>query len=223
MAVKKTESAKAAPKARAAANGKASAKSAKAPASKRAPAKTKAAASPKKPAARSAAAKTAASKSKAKPAVRKSAVKKSVDELYGESSSLMAPAMEPGDNSKKKKIAIVTAASVLLLLLLFFGIRGIAKSASSSGAKGGVVRQNTLALAQKYLDKGQYDKAMDLLNGLLISNPNDAEADELLDKAIQLKKESDERNAAATSVVVQPGDSSYNISIDTDEITAALR
>ena len=223
MAVKKTESAKAAPKARAAANGKASAKSATAPASKRAPAKTKAAASPKKPAARSAAAKTAASKSKANPAVRKSAVKKSVDELYGESSSLMAPAMEPGDNSKKKKIAIVTAASVLLLLLLFFGIRGIAKSASSSGAKGGVVRQNTLALAQKYLDKGQYDKAMDLLNDLLISNPNDAEADELLDKAIQLKKESDERNAAATSVVVQPGDSSYNISIDTDEITAALR
>jgi len=157
-----------------------------------------------------------------KPAARKAPAKKSVDELYGESNSLMAPLLDIRDDTKKKKIIIIAAASLLLLLLLFFGIRGIARAASSSGAKGNDARQNTLALAQKYLDKGQYDKAMDLLNSLLISNPDDEEADRLLDEAIKQKKASDDQ-AAAQNIVVQPGDSSYNINIDTDELTAALR
>jgi len=212
MAVKKTESAKA-----------------KAPAKKSAPAKKPAAAkktasakaSEKAAAAKTKTAKTNAAQSPKKPAARKAPAKKSVDELYGESNSLTAPLLDFKDDSKKKKIAIIAAASLLLLLLLFFGIRGIARAASSSGAKGGSARQNTLALVQKYLDKGQYDKAMDLLNSLLISNPDDAEADKLLDEAIKQKKASDEQ--AAQNIVVQPGDSSYNISIDTDELTAALR
>lgn len=212
MAVKKTESAKA-----------------KAPAKKSAPAKKPAAAkktasakaSEKAAAAKTKTAKTNAAQSPKKPAARKAPAKKSVDELYGESNSLTAPLLDFKDDSKKKKIAIIAAASLLLLLLLFFGIRGIARAASSSGAKGGSARQNTLALVQKYLDKGQYDKAMDLLNSLLISNPDDAEADKLLDEAIRQKKASDEQ--AAQNIVVQPGDSSYNISIDTDELTAALR
>ncbi len=202
MAVKKVESAKA-----------------------KAPSKTKAAPAKKNAAKTATAAKKAAgAKAPAaskRPAARTPAAKKSVDELYGESSSLMAPAMEPEDASKKKKIALAVAAGLLILLLLFLGVRGIARAVSASGAKGASARQNTLALAQKYLDKGQYDKAMDLLNSLLISNPDDEDADKLLDRAIQLKKESDA--AAAQNIVVQSGDSSYNINIDTDEITNALR
>ena len=155
----------------------------------------------------------------AKPPVRE----QSRENYYGESSSLMAPVEEKKGVFKNKKIILFSAAGLLSLLLLVFAGRGIV-SAIGGGKKSAAAsaRDNTLTLVQKYLDKGQYDKAMDLLNGLLISNPNDAEADELLDKAIQLKKESDER-AAAQSVVVQPGDSSYNINIDTDEITNALR
>ena len=185
----------------------------------------KSAAAAKKPAAaskKSAPAEKKAAARKTAPAARASVPKKSGDELYGESNALPFQIDDLKDSEKRKKIILIAAAALLLLLLLFFGIRGIARAASSSGAKDGSARQNTLALVQKYLDKGQYDKAMDLLNSLLISNPDDAEADKLLDEAIRQKKASDDQ-AAAQNIVVQPGDSSYNISIDTDELTAALR
>ena len=183
-----------------------------------------------KPAAakRTAAASSASAKKSApqrSPAARASAKKETGrDDYYGESGAIMAPVLEKDGGVDKKKVLLFALAGLLALFLLFMGIRGIARAASSSKAKNGAAaaRGNTLALAQKYLDKGQYDKAMDLLNGLLISNPDDEEADGLLDRAIQLKKESDER-AAAQNVVVQSGDSSYNINIDTDEITNALR
>ncbi|MBQ6028501.1 MAG: hypothetical protein IJL24_03105, partial [Treponema sp.] len=184
----------------------------------------KSAAVAKKPAAaskKSAPAEKKGAARKTAPAARASVPKKSGDELYGESNALPFQIDDLKDAEKRKKIILIAAAALLLLLLLFFGIRGIARAASSSGAKGGSARQNTLALVQKYLDKGQYDKAMDLLNSLLISNPDDAEADKLLDEAIRQKKASDD--AAAQNIVVQPGDSSYNINIDTDELTAALR
>ncbi len=147
--------------------------------------------------------------------------------FYGESSSLSAPLPEKKEGANGKKILAVAAAGLLLLLLVFFGAKGIA-SAVSGGGRGGSgesqasQRTNTLALARKYLDKGQYDKAMDLLNGLLILNPNDADADSLLDQAIRLKSESDAL-AASSNPAFQQGDSSYNINIDTDELTAALR
>ncbi len=192
---------------------------------KTAAAAKKSAAVAKKPAAaskKSAPAEKKAAARKTAPAARASVPKKSGDELYGESNALPFQIDDLKDSEKRKKIILIAAAALLLLLLLFFGIRGIARAASSSGAKGGSARQNTLALVQKYLDKGQYDKAMDLLNSLLISNPDDAEADKLLDEAIRQKKASDDQ-AAAQNIVVQPGDSSYNISIDTDELTAALR
>lgn len=220
MAVKKSESAKS----KTASKTKAESAKKAAPAKKSAPAKKPAAsqktAATKKTASAKASVKSAPAAKK--PAARKTPAKKSVDELYGESNSLMAPLLDIRDDTKKKKIIIIAAAALLVLLLLFFGIRGIARAASSSGAKGNDARQNTLALAQKYLDKGQYDKAMDLLNSLLISNPDDEEADRLLDEAIKQKKASDDQ-AAAQNIVVQPGDSSYNINIDTDELTAALR
>ncbi|MBR5964821.1 MAG: tetratricopeptide repeat protein [Treponema sp.] len=215
-----SKSAKSASKPKTAA-AKTSAKS-KAPARTAAPAKkpaaktsAKSAPATKKPAARTSAAKTSAAK--------KPAAKKSADEFYGESNSLPFQINDLKDDGKRKKIIVAVAAGILLLLLLFFGVRGIARAVSSSGSgKGDAARQNTLALAQKYLDKGQYDKAMDLLNSLLISNPDDEEADKLLDEAIRQKKASDDA-AAAQNIVVQPGDSSYNINIDTDELTAALR
>ena len=141
---------------------------------------------------------------------------------YGNGGSIAAPPEEKKGFSKNKKAILAAIAAALALLLILGFVR--AARPSFSGSKIDSERKNTLALAKKYLDKGQYDKAMDLLNGLLIANPDDDAADELLDRAIQLKKAWDEQNqAAAQSVVVQPGDSSYNINIDTDELTAALR
>lgn len=206
---------------------------AKAASSKAAPAKKTASAPARAKTSAKTGTKAAAAKASARPAAkgasaapkkapaRRAAAQNNDDAFYGESNSLPFQMDDMKDNAKKKKIILIAAAALLALLLIFFGARAIARAAASSGKKGAAARNNTLALAQKYLDKGQYDKAMDLLNGLLILNPDDADADELLDRAIQLKKEDDER--AAQSVVVQSGDSSYNINIDTDEITNALR
>ncbi len=125
-------------------------------------------------------------------------------------------------DEKKKKgvvIAIVVAVIILLLLLGFLAVRGVWLGGDS--ANSAKARENTIALAQKYIDKGQYDDAMRLLDALLQADINDKEADELLDKAIELKKQN---QGDGGNVVVQPGDpSSYNINIDTNEITNALR
>lgn len=118
------------------------------------------------------------------------------------------------DDSKKKKggavIAIIAAIAILLLLGLF-ATRGVWLGGGDKFAK---QRENTLALAQKYLEKGQFDDAMRLLNELLQADINDKEADELLDKAIALKKEAESQNAASQSA---------NINFDTDGIANALR
>ena len=208
-----------------AANKKTESAKAKAPAKKsESPSKAKKAASSKATASAKSASASRTASARARTGVRARTVSKSDDEFYGESSALPFQMDDRKDDSKKKKIVLLSAAALLALLLLFFAGRGMFSAISGgNGSKrsSASARNNTLALAQKYLDKGQYDKAMDLLNGLLISNPDDEEADKLLDMAIQQKKESDA--SAAQSVVVQPGDSSYNINIDTDEITNALR
>ncbi len=130
-------------------------------------------------------------------------------------SASLGNAANPPDDSKKKKgaavIAIVAVIAILLLLGLF-ATRGVwLGGGTSDSAKS---RENTLALVQKYLDKGQYDDAMRLLDTLLQADINDKEADELLDKAIALKKESEAQNAASQNA---------NFSFDTDGIASALR
>lgn len=145
------------------------------------------------------------------------------DENILAKSEVHASVSSGGDKDEKKKkgvpLAIVIAIIILLLLLGFLAVRGVwLGGAPANSAK---ARENTLALAQKYIDKGQYDDAMRLLDALLQADINDKDADELLDKAIELKKQN---QGDGGNVVVQPSDpSSYNINIDTNEITNALR
>lgn len=108
---------------------------------------------------------------------------------------------------------------VLLLLLLIL----LLKPAFGGGnKKAGKERQNTISLAEKYMDRGQYDQAMDLLNKLLIQNADDEDAIALLDKIIALKKEQDERDSVRNSYS-ENNSSSYNISVDTDGLTSAFQ
>jgi tetratricopeptide (TPR) repeat protein len=50
------------------------------------------------------------------------------------------------------------------------------------------VRDNTLRLAGEYIGQGEYQRALDLLDGLLIANPNDEEARGLRDEAIRARQ-----------------------------------
>lgn len=119
-------------------------------------------------------------------------------------------------DGKKNKGVVVAVASVIAILLFSLGFlltRGV-RLGGDGAADSAKARENTLALVQKYIDKGQYDDAMRLLDTLLQADINDKEADELLDKAIALKKEFEAQNAAPQNA---------NISFDTDEIASALR
>ena len=56
-------------------------------------------------------------------------------------------------------------------------------------------RQNVLASAQYYLDKGDYDRALDLLDKLLIDNAGDSDARALRDTAMRAKSGADATKA----------------------------
>ena len=72
------------------------------------------------------------------------------------------------------------------------------------------------------MDKGQYEPAMDLLNGLLIKNADDEEVQELLDRLIELKAIKDAENSAMANGMSN-GSVPYDINIDTNGITNAFR
>ncbi len=97
----------------------------------------------------------------------------------------------------KKKLLIVIGLVVLLLavvfLLLLLG--GVFGTQASGGDKN---RANKLALARDYLSRGEYDRALDLVDQVLLDNINDAEAAALKDEILNRKKLAEnERRATA--------------------------
>lgn len=132
-----------------------------------------------------------------------------------EFAALKNPAPSSDDSKKTKSVAVIALlAAVVVALLLLLGLFVARGRFVGGGAQSAKQRENTLALAQKYLEKGQFEDAMRLLNELLQADINDKEADELLDKAIALKKESEAQNAAPQNA---------NFNFDTDGIANALR
>ena len=67
------------------------------------------------------------------------------------------------------------------------------KKAEAEAAAAEKARQDKLAQARNLIDTGKYSQAITTLNGLLKTNPNDAEAKKLLDEA---QKKLDEENKA---------------------------
>jgi len=54
----------------------------------------------------------------------------------------------------------------------------------NSGINAETIRQNTIDLAMDYLAAGEYQRALDLLESLLINNPNDTQVRSLLEKVL---------------------------------------
>lgn len=113
----------------------------------------------------------------------------------------------------KKKIIIGTGvAAVIIFLICLVTCSGVKASRNRAVKE----RENTLLLVQNYLDKGLYDQALDLLNGLIIKNPEDEDANELLAIAAE-KKKADERERSNQST------GSYSVNIDTSDISNAMQ
>lgn len=110
--------------------------------------------------------------------------------------------------TKKRKIVLVCAAAAVALLIAAF----VWFRPSSSGDS---ERKNTLTLVQMYMDKGEYDRAMNLLDSLLVKNAQDKDALSLMDKVIVLKDGKKQDSAADKNPDV-------NVNIDTSGITKAV-
>ena len=99
---------------------------------------------------------------------------------------------KPQNTKKKILTAIGIAAAILLLGGLGAGLfllnRGGGERDSSSVNISGMPRENVLDLAKRYISRGEYDRAMDLLDALLLQNPSDADALAMLDEIIALKQ-----------------------------------
>ena len=80
----------------------------------------------------------------------------------------------PDDEKKKKRkgIFIAISAAVALLLLGLGGV-GVYNAIRDGAAAESSVRDNIMALIQRYMDNGEYGRALDLLEDLLIKNAND--------------------------------------------------
>lgn len=119
------------------------------------------------------------------------------------------PEKKGAGRSAGRKIALACVFCAAAAAAVFLCLRGL----SSSSAR---ERRNTLALVRMYMEKGEYDRAMDKLDELLIRNPEDAEARALMDGVIAAK----EKGAAG-----QGGgqDSSVRLEVDTQGLTDAMQ
>ncbi len=86
-----------------------------------------------------------------------------------------------GNLTGKQKIFIGGGAVFVVLLILLLLVR------TCSVRFGNSERNNTVALVKTYIERGEYDRALDKLDEILIKNRNDKEALELLDRILSLK------------------------------------
>ncbi len=86
-----------------------------------------------------------------------------------------------------KKILFIILAVVLILfitLVLLLSL-GVFKGKDTTGEE----RVKKLGLAQLYMEKGEYDRALDLLDKHLLENPDDKDALDLMDRILEKKRQ----------------------------------
>ncbi len=105
-----------------------------------------------------------------------------------------------------KTIIAVAAAAAVLAAVALVVLLGPAKADKT--------RRNVLTSAQYYLDKGDYGRALDLVDKLLIDNAFDKEARDLRDKAMQAKSGEDAAKAREAAQAEASGQKAIAQSLD---------
>lgn len=110
--------------------------------------------------------------------------------------------------TKKQKIAICSGIAAVVILVIVLCAKGCGAASSNK------VRNNTFSVVRMYLEKGQYDRAMDKLDELLLKNPTDEEALALMDEI--LSKKNGEASGASLN-------SNVTVEVDTQGLTDAMQ
>lgn len=110
--------------------------------------------------------------------------------------------------TKKQKIAICSGIAAVVILVIVLCAKGCGAASNNK------VRANTFSVVRMYLEKGQYDRAMDKLDELLLKNPLDEEALALMDEILAKKTGAEGANVATSNVTVE---------VDTQGLTNAMQ
>lgn len=110
--------------------------------------------------------------------------------------------------TKKQKIAICSGIAAVVILVIVLCAKGCGAASSNK------VRNNTFSVVRMYLEKGQYDRAMDKLDELLLKNPTDEEALALMDEILAKKNGAEGANVSTSNVTVE---------VDTQGLTDAMQ
>ena len=87
-----------------------------------------------------------------------------------------------------RRVLVAVGAAVLIIFLVVSLLLGFGARIFDRKEPRLTERENTLKLAELYLEKAEYDRALDLLDKLLVGNPNDREALELQDEVLAAKR-----------------------------------
>lgn len=109
------------------------------------------------------------------------------------------------ENKKKKIIIGIGAVLAVLILVICLCVKGCSSKNS---------RNNVYNLAKTYAEQGEYDRALSVLDKLLLKDSTDATALEMLQQIIEMKKAAEEGRAV-------PGFT--NVNINTDGITDVMQ
>lgn len=110
--------------------------------------------------------------------------------------------------TKKQKIAICGGIAAVVILVIVLCAKGCGAASNNK------VRANTFSVVRMYLEKGQYDRAMDKLDELLLKNPLDEEALALMDEILAKKSGAEGANVSTSNVTVE---------VDTQGLTDAMQ
>lgn len=111
--------------------------------------------------------------------------------------------------TKKQKIfTICGILAIILIILICF----ITYNCGSQKTK-----ENAYSLAKMYAERGEYDRALSVLDNILMKNSDDLTASELLNQIIEMKKEAEENKKSGNS------NHSTNVNINTDSLTDAVQ
>lgn len=120
--------------------------------------------------------------------------------------NLENPESEEEKKAKKKKIIIISVCAALAVIILVIVLLIV----SCGQKKNAKTRENTYGLAKIYAENGEYDRALSLLEQLLIKNADDEVAQDLFNQILGMKKDVEEGKVARSF-----RDDSINVNIDT--------
>jgi len=96
----------------------------------------------------------------------------------------------------RKKLIILISSGAVLVALIVLGIIFFVKGKKDAGGAGNAItsqsdgrRQNIIKLAKNYIEQGEYDRALNLIDSLLIDNSDDNEAKNLQRQVLQTDRQ----------------------------------